>query len=511
MKKAFSRVSFAFCFVLFSVLFFSNTLLAQDSIVLLNNSVILAKVEEIDVDNIKYHKADNISGPLYDLPKSQIFEIIYINGTVDVMNPQSQNGQGQQSNQNQQINAVPYNGTSPTGQDPTIPNSQSQPTNESQQNNTYQQDNSIQNNQGQSNQQYNSGQPNQPDNSNQQNQQNNGGQQDNSYANSDQPQAQPQAGPVTMQTFYDQLAPYGNWVNSPAYGYVWVPDVGADFVPYGTAGHWAFTDYGWTWVSDFPWGWATFHYGSWYYDYSMGYVWIPATQWGPAWVSWRSNEGYYGWAPMGPSGYAYPQDRWVFVNAGYISNERVYEHYEPRQNVTVIYNNTTVVQNSYVERNGVRYVAGPDRAEVERVTHTTIIPAKIVSNNQPGQAMQYKGLINMYHPAVQAENTARPSKPAVVTPAEQVAPPAQRTTVVHPVVNNVHSTPAQQPVNNKRNEVAPEQHSVPFREITSTPAPQQQQAKPAQQQQKPAQQQQQKQPKPKSAPKPVPPQPEKKK
>jgi hypothetical protein len=168
--------------------------------------------------------------------------------------------------------------------------------------------------------------------------------------------SQPQAGPVTMQTFYDQLAPYGNWVNSPAYGYVWVPDVGADFVPYGTAGHWAFTDYGWTWVSDFPWGWATFHYGSWYYDYSMGYVWIPATQWGPAWVSWRSNEGYYGWAPMGPSGYAYPQDRWVFVNAGYISNERVYEHYEPRQNVTVIYNNTTVVQNSYVERNGVRYV-----------------------------------------------------------------------------------------------------------------------------------------------------------
>jgi hypothetical protein len=108
MKKAFSRVSFAFCFVLFSVLFFSNTLLAQDSIVLLNNSVILAKVEEIDVDNIKYHKADNISGPLYDLPKSQIFEIIYINGTVDVMNPQSQNGQGQQSNQNQQINAVQY-------------------------------------------------------------------------------------------------------------------------------------------------------------------------------------------------------------------------------------------------------------------------------------------------------------------------------------------------------------------------------------------------------------------
>ena len=509
MKKAFIRVSLPFCFVLFSILFFSGTLRAQDSIVLLNNSVILAKVEEIDVDNIKYHKADNISGPLYDLPKSQIYEIIYINGTVDVMNPQTQNNQGQPNNQSQpntpvnntaagqydqapQNNQVPQNNQSPQ-------NNQGQPVNESQQNNSAQQ--------------Y------VPDNSNQQSQQNNGGQPDGTLGPNTQYKVPPdQQGPVTMQTFYDNLSPYGNWINSPSYGYVWVPNVGPDFTPYGTAGHWAFTEYGWTWVSDFPWGWAAFHYGRWYYDQFMGYVWIPDTQWGPAWVSWRSNDGYYGWAPMGPQGYEYPRDRWVFVNAGYITNERVYEHYESRQNVVVIYNNTSVIQNNYVERNGVRYVAGPNRSEVEHVTHTTIEPVRIVSRNTPGQTEHNNGQIHMYHPAVQAENTVNPSKPAMVTPAERVSPPAQRTTVIHPEVNTYHSspaeqqhntTPARQPVNHF--ESTPEQHTAPARETNNN---NQQQEQPRQAQQpRPQQQPRPAQPKPArpANPKPAPQQPEKKK
>ena len=529
MKKAFSRVLLPVSFVLFSILFFLNTARAQDSIVLVNNSVILAKVEEIDVDNIKYHKADNISGPLYDLPKSQIYEIIYINGTVDVMNPQTQNNPGQLNNPGQQNTQVNNNAAAQFDQAPANnqtqqPNQAQQPA-QAQQNNAGQQDNNYYQQQTQQN--------------------NNVQQQDGMLGpNTQYKVPQEQEGPVTVQTFYDQLSPYGSWVNSPAYGYVWVPNVGPDFVPYGTAGHWAFTEYGWTWVSDFPWGWAAFHYGRWYYDYYMGYVWIPTTQWGPAWVSWRSNDGFYGWAPMGPRGYEYPRDRWVFVNSGYITSERVYEHHEPRENVTVIYNNTTVIQNNYVERNGMHYVAGPDRREVERVTHTTIAPERIVTTNKPGETMHANGQITMYHPVHKPQNNAVPARPAQVTPSEQVTPPAQRTTVVHPVVNQEHfqsapqqpannnhtqpqehnnapagnfnnnnterqpqrTEPAQQQYNN-RIEGAPEQHQAPRQEETK-PAQQQTQQRPVQQQPRPAQQ-----PKParQNTPKPAPQQPEKKK
>src|SRR5690606_25674665 len=62
-----------------------------------------------------------------------------------------------------------------------------------------------------------------------------------------------QAGPggrVSFQTFYDELSPYGRWINDPEYGYVWAPRVEAEFQPYATRGHWVMTEYGNTWVSD---------------------------------------------------------------------------------------------------------------------------------------------------------------------------------------------------------------------------------------------------------------------
>src|SRR5665213_265115 len=108
--------------------------------------------------------------------------------------------------------------------------------------------------------------------------------------------------------FYDELGPYGQWIHYPEYGYAWQPNVGPDFVPYSTAGHWVYTDMGWTWASDYSWGWAPFHYGRWDFDNDLGWLWIPGNEWGPAWVVWRSAPGYYGWAPIGPSRYGYAYD-----------------------------------------------------------------------------------------------------------------------------------------------------------------------------------------------------------
>src|ERR1051325_7147885 len=105
---------------------------------------------------------------------------------------------------------------------------------------------------------------------------------------------------VSFQVFYDELSPYGTWVDYPEYGYVWMPSGMPDFVPYYSSGYWAYTDYGWMWVSNYAWGWAPFHYGRWMYDSFYGWIWVPDSYWGPAWVAWGYCDGYYGWAPLKP-------------------------------------------------------------------------------------------------------------------------------------------------------------------------------------------------------------------
>ena len=111
--------------------------------------------------------------------------------------------------------------------------------------------------------------------------------------------------PSALTDFHAALDPYGSWVEDPTYGTVWVPSensVGADFVPYQTAGHWTYDD-DYIWASDYEWGWAPFHYGRWVYA-GIGWEWIPGRTYAGAWVSWRYGSdgwGYVGWAPLAPT------------------------------------------------------------------------------------------------------------------------------------------------------------------------------------------------------------------
>lgn len=114
---------------------------------------------------------------------------------------------------------------------------------------------------------------------------------------------------VTIGGFYDELAPYGQWVDCN-YGQCWVPQrVAADWQPY-TNGQWVYTEYGWTWMSDDPWGGNPYHYGTWISLDRYGWSWVPGTVWAPAWVTWSYSNNYVGWAPLPPtlvfgaSGYA---------------------------------------------------------------------------------------------------------------------------------------------------------------------------------------------------------------
>ena len=89
--------------------------------------------------------------------------------------------------------------------------------------------------------------------------------------------------PSALTEFKPTLENHGAWVDDAADGTVWVPakeEVGADFQPYVSAGHWTYsdeTDY--VWVSDYSWGWAPFHYGRW--------VYLPAQGWGGSAVATR--------------------------------------------------------------------------------------------------------------------------------------------------------------------------------------------------------------------------------
>ena len=75
---------------------------------------------------------------------------------------------------------------------------------------------------------------------------------------------------VTIGGTYDELVPYGRWIDC-SYGQCWVPArVAATGSPYSN-GQWIYTEYGWTWVSADPWGGNPYHYGTW--TSIAGYGW----------------------------------------------------------------------------------------------------------------------------------------------------------------------------------------------------------------------------------------------
>lgn len=157
---------------------------------------------------------------------------------------------------------------------------------------------------------------------------------------------------VDMDFFFDALAPYGEWMNSPRWGWVWYPaGIPADWQPY-TMGHWVLTDWGWTWVSDWDWGWAPFHYGRWVDDDDYGWVWIPGADWGPAWVTWDEGDDWIGWAPLPPAAVWAPDEGlelsgldmerlvpardYVFVPTKHFADSHLDRYFAPRARSVII-------------------------------------------------------------------------------------------------------------------------------------------------------------------------------
>lgn len=134
----------------------------------------------------------------------------------------------------------------------------------------------------------------------------------------------------------EELDNYGDWVNTPDYGYVWQPQVVPSWAPY-QVGQWQWLDwYGWTWVSADPWGWAPYHYGRWFWRTNFGWLWYPGVfgvphYWSPALVGFFGfgggggfglgfGFGHIGWVPLAPYEVFHPWwGRGFYGSSGYIN------------------------------------------------------------------------------------------------------------------------------------------------------------------------------------------------
>jgi hypothetical protein len=210
---------------------------------------------------------------------------------------------------------------------------------------------------------------------------------------------------VTVNYFYDSLAPYGTWVNVDGYGRCWRPSVvvyNPGWQPYCDHGHWVYTDCGWYWASDYSWGWAPFHYGRWFQVPRWGWCWMPDTIWGPSWVTWRYSNNYCGWAPLPPYavyregvGFFYngiavsvgfdfglSWNCFAFVPVGHFCDPHPRRYCVAPAQVTQIYNQTTVI-NNYNGHGHNLANRGIDPEHIAAVTHTPIHPIAIRDTAAP--------------------------------------------------------------------------------------------------------------------------------
>ena len=236
---------------------------------------------------------------------------------------------------------------------------------------------------------------------------------------------------TNVESFYEPLDQYGDWIQTDDYGYVFPPRSfagGHDWKPY-TDGRWIHTGHGWTWDSNEDFGWATYHYGRWTRVERTGWVWVPGREWGPGWVSWRRGKEDCGWAPLPPESrgrhsftasvdrdYDIGPSAYVFIalsNFGARSYAPVIER--PERNVAIInktvnvtnitYNNTT--NNTVVYNGGPSYevIRARSKQPVEnvRVNFTPQAPAgdrRKIANFRKGDTFQIAA-----PPAAVAANT----------------------------------------------------------------------------------------------------------
>ncbi|MFL3666242.1 MAG: DUF6600 domain-containing protein, partial [Verrucomicrobiota bacterium] len=208
------------------------------------------------------------------------------------------------------------------------------------------------------------------------------------------------APPVVNNHYYGALDPYGDWFYDSSHGWVWRPTVAAVDVgwrPYSQGGRWIYSDVGWYWNSYYSWGWAPFHYGRWHRSTLHGWYWVPGYKWSPAWVMWRSNNHYAGWAPLPPGshyvhgvgyswggahvgfsfGFGLGHGWFTYCDYAHLRHRRLHRHRVPDNRVAIVHNETTVVNNYITENNTTIVNAGIPPAVIADKTREPVQKMRI--------------------------------------------------------------------------------------------------------------------------------------
>ncbi len=267
---------------------------------------------------------------------------------------------------------------------------------------------------------------------------------------------------VTIGGFYDELSPYGDWVDC-SYGECWAPrGVDAGWQPYSN-GEWIYTRYGWTWMSNDPWGGDPYHYGTWAFVSRHGWVWVPGTVWAPAWVTWSYSDRYVGWAPMPPtvtfgrSGYSgrpvvVSQTQYVFVPTDRFVGTNVMSVRVERRRNEEIFREARPATRFGVTGGVVTNVALPlatvQRATGRRVETREIGAARTTPRAASAGGVRRSGHLAIVAPAqeVRAARASRQQKaPHAAQPAQQPQRQQQRARPQQQPQRQEQARPQQQP------------------------------------------------------------------
>ena len=255
----------------------------------------------------------------------------------------------------------------------------------------------------------------------------------------------------------EDLSANGDWETDSDNVPVWYPGaVGVDWQPY-RCGHWAWVaPWGWTWVECEAWGFAPFHYGRWERRNTvrgLRWGWIPGPRvvrpiYSPALVVFVGGAGVTAWFPLGPRETYVP---WYHTSPLYLNRVNVSNIYSRNtvqvrniynQHTTNVYNTTTVVNSTYVNREAATvavsqasFAAGKpvaksevhvdprELAEAPVLAHPMVTPAKSMVVSAPARAVPARAARPML---ASHELTAEPGGAQPVTrPGEPRAEPVE--------------------------------------------------------------------------------------
>lgn len=222
------------------------------------------------------------------------------------------------------------------------------------------------------------------------------------------PEVAPTQAPQEVSYFYNDLAPYGTWINIDGYGTAWQPNavvVDHNWRPYCNDGYWMDSSAGWYWHSQYSWGWAPFHYGRWQLHPRVGWVWFPDTTWGPGWVEWRNGSDACGWAPLpfgaecvpgvgfrfhgafvdGAFDFGLGLNAFTFVALGDFASHDYVHRAMDRDRARMAFERTVVIHDHLINDQRIVVNRGVERARVEAAAHVTLRKFEI-RDGQPGGA-----------------------------------------------------------------------------------------------------------------------------